>query len=114
MNCHGCFSTASCLDCKRQMPGKDIEEQIFSQTVPYCECGGIIKPDIVFFGESLPKTFDELFNQDRKLVDLVIVMGSSLAVAPVADMICTFHDLVFKPHISFRDLVIKKINQKFS
>lgn len=58
------------------MPGKDIEEEIFSKTVPYCiKCPpdnrGIIKPDIVFFKEQLPKEFDQMFEHDKNIVDLV-------------------------------------------
>ena len=70
------------------MEGKDIEEEIFSQKVPECKkCKeGIMKPDIVFFGENLPKTFHDCFAADRNEVDLLIVMGSSLKVAPVANV----------------------------
>lgn len=46
-----------------------------------------MKPDIVFFGEQLPPQFELLFTQDMQTVDLLIVMGSSLKVAPVADVI---------------------------
>ncbi|KAF9187231.1 NAD-dependent histone deacetylase sir2 [Haplosporangium sp. Z 11] len=46
----------------------------------------LMKPDIVFFGESLPREFDEDLDQDRGEVDLLIVMGSSLKVAPVSDI----------------------------
>ncbi|RKO90278.1 DHS-like NAD/FAD-binding domain-containing protein, partial [Blyttiomyces helicus] len=45
-----------------------------------------MKPDIVFFGEKLPKAFDEAFAEDREKVDLLVVMGSSLKVSPVADV----------------------------
>lgn len=45
------------------------------------------QPDITFFGESLSPTFhDRLVNHDRNLVDLVLVIGTSLKVAPVADI----------------------------
>lgn len=70
------------------MAGKDIEQEIFSQKVPDCKkCKqGIMKPDIVFFGENLPKTFHDCFAKDREELDLLIVMGSSLKVAPVANV----------------------------
>ncbi|KAL3896205.1 MAG: hypothetical protein SGCHY_004226 [Lobulomycetales sp.] len=60
-----------------------------AQRVPYCvSCKkGVIKPDIVFFGESLPSSFEELFQSDVKDVALLIVIGSSLKVAPVADIV---------------------------
>ena len=48
---------------------------------------GIMKPDITFFGEQLPNTFfDRLTEQDRDLVDLVIVIGTSMKVAPVSEI----------------------------
>lgn len=46
----------------------------------------MIKPDIVFFGENLPNIFHDLWANDRKNLDLLIVIGSSLKVAPVANV----------------------------
>lgn len=49
---------------------------------------GVMKPDITFFGEALPDTFSErLMNHDKDLVDLVIVIGTSLKVAPVSEVV---------------------------
>lgn len=49
---------------------------------------GVMKPDITFFGEALPDTFsDRLTNHDKHKVDLVIVIGTSLKVAPVSEVI---------------------------
>lgn len=49
---------------------------------------GIMKPDITFFGEDLPATFhDRLVNHDREIVDLVVVIGTSLKVAPVSEVV---------------------------
>jgi NAD+-dependent protein deacetylase SIR2 len=48
---------------------------------------GVMKPDITFFGESLPKVFYDTVNDiDRPLVDLVIVIGTSMKVAPVSEI----------------------------
>ena len=49
--------------------------------------GGLVKPDIVFFGESLPKRFFECAERDFKKCDLLIIMGTSLAVYPFAGLI---------------------------
>lgn len=62
-----------------------------AQSVPVCpvcpeEADGILKPSITFFGEKLPEEFDTAFAEDRDKVDLLIVMGSSLKVSPVADV----------------------------
>ena len=49
---------------------------------------GVMKPDITFFGEPLPDRFSErLTTHDKDLVDLVIVMGTSLKVAPVSEVV---------------------------
>lgn len=49
---------------------------------------GVMKPDITFFGEALPDRFsDRLTNHDKHKVDLVIVIGTSLKVAPVSEVI---------------------------
>lgn len=45
---------------------------------------GIMKPDIVFFGEGLPEIFHESMAKDKDECDLLIVIGSSLKVRPVA------------------------------
>ena len=46
-----------------------------------------MKPDIVFFGESLPQRFFQLAPQDFRQADLLIVMGPSLVVQPFASLI---------------------------
>lgn len=53
---------------------------------------GIMKPDIVFFGEGLPEIFHESMAKDKDECDLLIVIGSSLKVRPVAliPSKCTF------------------------
>ncbi|KAL9938369.1 hypothetical protein V8E36_002992 [Tilletia maclaganii] len=48
---------------------------------------GVIKPDVVFFGEKLPDEFDKLLLEDRDQVDLLLVMGTSLKVAPVSELV---------------------------
>lgn len=47
---------------------------------------GVMKPDITFFGENLPAEFANRLAEDRDLVDLVIVIGTSLKVAPVSEV----------------------------
>lgn len=37
LQCHGSFATAYCLECRREVPGKDIEQDIFAQRVPFCQ-----------------------------------------------------------------------------
>lgn len=52
-------------------------------TIPRCPCGGLVKPDITFFGESLPPTFHDNLPHASN-ADLAIIMGSSLSVYPFA------------------------------
>uniref|UniRef100_A0A8C2YZZ6 protein acetyllysine N-acetyltransferase n=1 Tax=Cyclopterus lumpus TaxID=8103 RepID=A0A8C2YZZ6_CYCLU len=89
IQCHGSFATASCLVCKHKVDCEAIREDIFNQVVPRCpHCPdiplAIMKPDIVFFGENLPEMFHRAMKQDKDEVDLLIVIGSSLKVRPVA------------------------------
>jgi len=87
--CHGHFRTASCIDCGRSYDGNLCQEKILNENVaPTCKrCGGLVKPDIVFFGENLPPAFFPLLEKDIDALDrdgLLIVMGTSLEVMPVA------------------------------
>ncbi|KAH8832846.1 SIR2-domain-containing protein [Flagelloscypha sp. PMI_526] len=134
LNCHGSFATARCLQCRRQVPGSDIEGSIMSQQVPLCTVcpqqpplpikprrkgkraeddddddepdlpefpPSIMKPDITFFGEKLDDAFDKAFAEDREQADLLLIIGTSLKVAPVADL------PVYLPH-SIPQILINK------
>ena len=87
VNAHGSFANAHCIEagCKKQMLLPKWRESIDKGEAPRCEkCNGLVKPDIVFFGENLPQRFGDLMKMDfaEGTVDLVIVLGTSLAVAP--------------------------------
>ncbi|KAM9325015.1 LOW QUALITY PROTEIN: NAD-dependent protein deacetylase sirtuin-1 [Gastrophryne carolinensis] len=90
IQCHGSFAMASCLICKHKVDCEVVREDIFNQVVPRCprcpseEPLAIMKPDIVFFGENLPEQFHRAMKYDKDEVDLLIVIGSSLKVRPVA------------------------------
>ncbi|KAH7469154.1 NAD-dependent protein deacetylase sirtuin-1 [Phytophthora ramorum] len=92
--CHGSFATATCLACKRMYPNDAIRDDVLNQRVPMCtSCNspeGIVKPDIVFFGESLPRRFHDSIKSDEDEADLVLVMGSSLKVNPVRSIVSRF------------------------
>lgn len=63
-------------------------EKIFADEIPHCaECDGLVKPDIVFFGENLPDRFFTLAKEDFPNANLLIIMGSSLAVQPFASLV---------------------------
>ncbi|KAM9988600.1 hypothetical protein ACTFIZ_003735 [Dictyostelium cf. discoideum] len=88
VNCHGSFSTATCITCKLTVDSTIIRDTIMKMEIPLCQqCNdgqSFMKPDIVFFGENLPDQFDQCVLKDVKDIDLLIVMGSSLQVQPVS------------------------------
>lgn len=65
-------------------------EKIKEVTVPKCEevdCPGVVKPDIIFFGEMLPDRFHDSIEQDFPKAEVLIIMGSSLKVQPFASLV---------------------------
>ncbi|KAK0238551.1 DHS-like NAD/FAD-binding domain-containing protein [Armillaria nabsnona] len=145
LQCHGSFATASCLECRRKVPGTAIESEIMKKKVPLCpECNpstlspkkkkktskkkakgqwdsdvsdesdgpeyppGIMKPDITFFGEKLSDQFDHAVEADRTQLDLLLVIGTSLKVSPVADLLSHIPHSV--PQILINKTPIKHIN----
>ncbi|KAH6706376.1 DHS-like NAD/FAD-binding domain-containing protein [Leptodontidium sp. 2 PMI_412] len=85
---HGSFATQRCIECKTAYPDDLMKEKVESGDVPHClvpECNGLVKPDIVFFGEQLPKSFFDNHDAPR-MADLVIVLGTSLSVQPFASL----------------------------
>ncbi|CAM4852786.1 unnamed protein product [Rotaria socialis] len=85
---HGTFFTAHCLECRKEYSLEYVREIIFKDEIPYCDaCKNLIKPDIVFFGESLPTRFSECAEIDFPKADFLIIIGTSLAVAPFNGLI---------------------------
>eukprot|EP00835_Amoeboradix_gromovi_P002171 NODE_117_length_18986_cov_0.639540.p2 type:complete len:356 gc:universal NODE_117_length_18986_cov_0.639540:1312-245(-) len=85
---HGSFLTSTCILCKTTFNTIEKVIPIISiDEIPYCHCGGFIKPNIVFFGENLPNRYFELQSSDFEVCDLLIVIGTSLAVQPFAGLI---------------------------
>lgn len=81
---HGNGNRFFCVRCHKEYP----REKIFQEEgVPHCECGGLIRPGAVFFGESLNK--DTLLKaiQAIRNADVLIVGGTSLVVYPAAGLI---------------------------
>lgn len=86
---HGSLRTGRCAGCPRQFTLEDITEkmELYHEIPPTCQdCHAPIRPNIVLFGEGLP---EETYKEALKTLgqcDLLLVMGSSLVVYPVADM----------------------------
>ena len=83
LECHGTFGTAHCLDCNQEYTLADYEPAVLDGIVPHCECGGLMKPDVVFFGEEIPEEFYTLLNNHPK-ADLILILGTSLNVQPTS------------------------------
>ncbi|ODN77448.1 hypothetical protein L202_04626 [Cryptococcus amylolentus CBS 6039] len=104
---HGSFATAHCLRCRREVDREEVlRAGVRRGEVVKCDatikdaggkgkgkgkgksqtCGGLVKPDIVFFGEGLPDRFFELIPELRKC-DLLVVIGTSLQVQPFASLV---------------------------
>ncbi|KFY73151.1 hypothetical protein V499_06744 [Pseudogymnoascus sp. VKM F-103] len=85
---HGSFASQRCIDCKTEYPDEFMREFVRSGDIPYCEdeaCGGLVKPDITFFGESLPQRF-HMNTHVPSQADLMIIIGTSLTVHPFASL----------------------------
>lgn len=83
---HGTFATATCTVCRRKYEGDELRPAVMKGVVPKCPtCTGVVKPDIVFFGEELPHHFLKYLT-DFPLADLLIIMGTSLEVEPFASL----------------------------
>jgi NAD-dependent deacetylase sirtuin 2 len=99
---HGNFDAATCLATGEQVPIEEVRQAVMGG-VAACDAlnskyGGLVKPDIVFFGEKLPDRFYNLAGipafpgmtceeNDFDKCDLLIVMGTSLVVRPFASLI---------------------------
>ncbi|OEU16136.1 NAD-dependent deacetylase sirtuin-2 [Fragilariopsis cylindrus CCMP1102] len=86
VECHGHFRSACCIDCNKASDIECVKDTITKEgKTPTCTyCIGNVKPDIVFFGEDLPDRFHKLLKKDIPQADLLLVMGTSLQVAPVS------------------------------
>lgn len=90
---HGSVYRSRCMQCGRAFGLADIET---GPGVPRCPCGGLIKPDVVLYGEALDETTVENAVRAISQADLLIVAGTSLAVYPAAGLI----DYFSGPHLA--------------
>ncbi|MBP3461763.1 MAG: NAD-dependent protein deacylase [Bacilli bacterium] len=111
---HGSIYRNYCTKCNKFY---DAEYVFKSNGIPLCECGGIIKPDVVLYEEPLNNTFDEAINYIRKC-DTLIVAGTSLTVYPAASLIRYFNGknliLINKDKTKYDDFATLVFNQNMS
>ncbi len=84
---HGSPAKHHCLKCRDVTTYDEIAPIVMRNEVPKCKkCGGIIKPDIIFYEESLvPDDLNRAFEEAERS-DVFIVLGSSLTVQPAASL----------------------------
>ena len=81
---HGSVLRNRCMACGRDYPVSAIAD---SQGVPRCSCGGIIKPDVVLYEESLSSRVLQGALSDIQQADMLIIGGTSLVVYPAAGLV---------------------------
>jgi NAD-dependent deacetylase len=85
---HGHIREATCIRCYKVVPAQPLIKKFLADgQVPVCEdCGGMMKPNVILFGEQLPARVLNEARREAQLCDLMMVAGSSLEVAPAANL----------------------------
>ncbi|XP_077979200.1 NAD-dependent protein deacetylase sirtuin-2-like [Glandiceps talaboti] len=87
---HGSLDVWYCLndDCKTEYTMEWIKNEVDADKIPKCtKCSAVIRPGIVMFGENLPARFGKRAEEDLPKCDLLIILGTSLAVQPFASLV---------------------------
>ncbi len=74
---HGTLQKLHCQSC-----GKEYDSEEYVNREYYCSCGGILRPNVVLFGEMLPQDAFQMAVEEAEKAELFIVLGSSLTVTP--------------------------------
>ncbi|UZN02784.1 SIR2 family NAD-dependent protein deacylase [Cellulomonas sp. S1-8] len=85
---HGSLATTSCLRCRETVPTRDVLARLPAEPDPRCTaCGGVLKPDVVYFGELLPD--DAMSRAIAAATDAhtFVAVGTTLTVHPVAGLV---------------------------
>lgn len=80
---HGHCRSLTCLQCGRGMP---LNEETTKAAIPRCACGGLLKPDFVFFGEGIPPEALVEADEAAQRTDCMILVGTSGVVYPAASV----------------------------
>lgn len=85
---HGTYRRAHCVDCQHAYTFEEVQSKIQQQELPpRCHrCRGLIKPDVVLFGDLLPSEALARATEAVQQCDLLLILGSSLVVYPAADL----------------------------
>lgn len=82
---HGHTRTVHCNSCGHVESFRDYREKVSGGEVPprCSRCGGVLRPDVVMFGDAMPNAFEEAYRLSERM-GAMLVVGSSLTVAPVS------------------------------
>lgn len=83
---HGNAEKAECAVCYKEHDRKMLVEAMKKSKPMYCECKGPVKPSVVFFGEKMSENYEKNLELIRD-IDLLLVLGTSLAVQPFASLV---------------------------
>jgi NAD-dependent deacetylase len=85
---HGSIEHAVCLACERRFPLAEVRARLAADArgVPSCDCGSPLKPGVVLFGELLPVAAMQRAQELCSSADVLLCVGSSLEVHPVAGL----------------------------
>ena len=86
---HGSFAAFRCMNCTERVDIKDLN---LTTLPPRCGCGGIYRPEVVFFGEMIPPDHLRRSRNIAEQCDVMLVVGTSATVQPAAEL----------PHIAKR------------
>lgn len=81
---HGSLYRLKCTDCREKKESSNFLDEIREGGIPHCDCGGMYRPDVVMFGESLPSGALDKAWRDCERCDLMLVIGTSAVVQPAA------------------------------
>lgn len=84
---HGSPESHTCLSCGLKATYNEVVRDVLAYRVPRCDaCGGVLKPNIVFYGEQLNGILLDRAYRDMAAADVVLILGSSLTVQPAASL----------------------------
>ena len=97
---HGSLHQGHCLRCgysffisftyRKSIDSSLLQQAYRSGSVLHCPCGGVVKPDIVFYSECVDSTSMERMKQASEVCDLLLILGTSLSTHPVSECVRLF------------------------
>ena len=78
---HGSFAWQRCIHCQQRLPTREVN---LDRIPPLCRCGGVLRPECVFFGEMIPPEHLARSQHVASCCDVMLVIGTSATVQPAA------------------------------